>query len=52
MEGEREGEGKGEGDALDGDGIAGLGAEIVEQLGGTLFSGRVVAEGVDDPDLA
>jgi hypothetical protein len=37
---------------LDGNGVAGLGAEVVEELGGTLLSAGIVTEGIDDPDLA
>lgn len=37
---------------VDGDGVAGLGAKVVQQLGDALVALRVLAEGVDDPDLA
>lgn len=37
---------------VDGDGVAGLLAEVVEELDGALLAVLVGAEGVDDPDLA
>lgn len=37
---------------VDGDRLLGLGAEVVEELGDTLLAVGVLAEGVDDPDLA
>lgn len=44
--------GGGEGDVLDGGGVAGLGAEVEEQLGDAGGAVGVLAERVDDPDLA
>lgn len=37
---------------VNGNGILGLLAKVVEQLGNTLLAVGVLAEGVDDPDLA
>jgi hypothetical protein len=39
-------------DLLDGDGVASLWSEVVEQLDDALLAVGVFAEGVDDPDLA
>lgn len=39
-------------DILDGDSITGLGTKVIELLNDTLLAVRVLAKGVDDPDLA
>lgn len=48
----RGGLGDGQGGLLDGRGVAGLGAQVEQQLGDTLLAVSVLAQGVDDPDLA
>lgn len=42
----------GTGGLLDGRGVAGLGTQVEQQLSNTLLAVSVLAQGVDDPDLA